>query len=234
MNYAFVVQARLGSTRLPGKILKPFYGNQSILDLMVHKLSAISNIPVIIATTNSVINEPIEKKALALGVKCFRGEENDVLKRFIDVAEYFDIQGIFRICSDNPFLDVHAARQLVEIAMKSCNDYISFDIDGTPSIKTHFGFWGEFVTLDALKRVIGFTDDLLYREHVTNYIYSHPELFNIQLTIDTLEDFSVAQRIYRDLQEKRVEISIEVIVDYVRRHAEYIQLMKQQIKKNSK
>ena len=55
MNYAFVVQARLGSTRLPGKILKPFYGNQSILDLMVHKLSAISNIPVIIATTNSVI-----------------------------------------------------------------------------------------------------------------------------------------------------------------------------------
>ena len=144
MNYAFVVQARLGSTRLPGKILKPFYGNQSILDLMVHKLSAISNIPVIIATTNSVINEPIEKKALALGVKCFRGEENDVLKRFIDVAEYFDIQGIFRICSDNPFLDVHAARQLVEIAMKSCNDYISFDIDGTPSIKTHFGFWGEF------------------------------------------------------------------------------------------
>ena len=159
MNYAFVVQARLGSTRLPGKILKPFYGNQSILDLMVHKLSAISNIPVIIATTNSVINEPIEKKALALGVKCFRGEENDVLKRFIDVAEYFDIQGIFRICSDNPFLDVHAARQLVEIAMKSCNDYISFDIDGTPSIKTHFGFWGEFVTLDALKRVIGFTDD---------------------------------------------------------------------------
>ncbi|MCS2964457.1 hypothetical protein NXV12_28610 [Bacteroides thetaiotaomicron] len=142
MNYAFVVQARLGSTRLPGKILKPFYGNQSILDLMVHKLSAISNIPVIIATTNSVINEPIEKKALALGVKCFRGEENDVLKRFIDVAEYFDIQGIFRICSDNPFLDVHAARQLVEIAMKSCNDYISFDIDGTPSIKTHFGFLG--------------------------------------------------------------------------------------------
>ena len=130
--------------------------------------------------------------------------------------------------------------------MKSCNDYISFDIDGTPSIKTHFGFWGEFVTLDALKRVIGFTDDLLYREHVTNYIYSHPELFNIQwisgspvvskhhnirLTIDTLEDFSVAQRIYRDLQEKRGEISIEVIVDYVRRHAEYIQLMKQQIKK---
>ena len=234
MNYAFVVQARLGSTRLPGKILKPFYGNQSILDLMVHKISAISIIPVIIATTNSVINEPIEKKALALGVKCFRGEENDVLKRLIDVAEYFDIQGIFRICSDNPFLDVH---------------YISFDIDGTPSIKTHFGFWGEFVTLDALKRVIGFTDDLLYREHVTNYIYSHPELFNIQwisgspvvskhhnirLTIDTLEDFSVAQRIYRDLQEKRVEISIEVIVDYVRRHAEYIQLMKQQIKKNSK
>lgn len=57
---------------------------------------------------------------------------------------------------------------------------------------------------------------------------------NIRLTIDTLEDFSVAQRIYRDLQEKRVEISIEVIVDYVRRHAEYIQLMKQQIKKNSK
>lgn len=81
----------------------------------------------------------------------------------------------------------------------------------------------------------------MYREHVTNYIYSHPELFNIQwisgspvvskhhnirLTIDTLEDFSVAQRIYRTR-----EISIEVIVDYVRRHAEYIQLMKQQIKK---
>lgn len=64
MNYAFVVQARLGSTRLPGKILKPFYGNQSILDLMVHKLSAISNIPVIIATTNSVINDLLKRRHL--------------------------------------------------------------------------------------------------------------------------------------------------------------------------
>lgn len=91
-----MVQARLGSTRLPGKILKPFYGNQSILDLMVHKLSAISNIPVIIATTNSVINEPIEKKALALGVKCFRGEENDVLKRFLMLLNIL----IYRVYSE--------------------------------------------------------------------------------------------------------------------------------------
>lgn len=76
---------------------------------MVHKLSAISNIPVIIATTNSVINEPIEKKALALGVKCFRGEEECVLKRFIDVAEYFDIQ-VYSEYVLIILLDVHAAR----------------------------------------------------------------------------------------------------------------------------
>ena len=83
----FIFQARSGSTRMPNKILLPFYDGKSILDLLIEKLKRVKDTQVIIATSVNPNCDPIEEVAKKHEVLCFRGSENDVLQRFIDAAE---------------------------------------------------------------------------------------------------------------------------------------------------
>jgi hypothetical protein len=131
METAFLVQARMGSTRLPHKVLRPFYNNNCILDLLVDKLNQIAGTKIIIATSVGSENDVIEQFCKERNIVCFRGEENDVLKRFIDAAEANGVDRIIRICSDNPFLELNSIKKLVEVANKADAEYISFDINGT-------------------------------------------------------------------------------------------------------
>ena len=249
MKTAFLVQARMGSTRLPHKVLRPFYNNNCILDLLVDKLDQVADTDIIIATSIGSENDVIEQFCKERSMVCFRGEENDVLKRFIDAAEANGVDRIVRVCSDNPFLELNSIKKLVEVAKKSDAEYISFDINGSPSIKTHFGFWTEYVSLGALKRVQCLTDNPIYHEHVTNYIYSNPTIFNVQwidgpiclrgrsnirLTIDTNEDFTNAQHIYAELCKQNPYPTIDEVVSYLNEHPDIYNLMVQQINKNSK
>ena len=244
-----IVQARSGSTRLPGKILLPFYGKKSILDLLIEKLKQVKDAKVVIATSVNPNCDQIENVAMQHGVICFRGSENDVLQRFIDAAEVNHAEKIIRVCSDNPFLELASIQRLASVAEKETADYISFNINGTPSIKTHYGFWTEYVTFDALKRVKEMTNESLYHEHVTNYIYSHPSSFNIKwitgpeivnnhsdirLTIDTEEDFRSAQTIYSNLCQENPYPTIDEVVKYLDMHRDLYVTMKQQINKNTK
>ena len=247
---SFIVQARGGSTRLPNKILLPFYNGKSILELLIAKLKQIDGVDIIIATSVNSNCDVIEQTARVNGVKCFRGSENDVLQRFIDAAEFYHVDQIIRVCSDNPFLEMASINKLVEkVTSQNEADYISFNIGGKPSIKTHFGFWTEYVTLNALKQAKALTDESLYHEHVTNYIYANPSIFNVQwidgpesivkhldirLTIDTPEDFSNAQKIYKDICKKNPYPTIDEIVDFLDAHTEFYDIMKQQIINNSK
>ena len=74
--------------------------------------------------------------------------------------------------------DFKKQQKLIKVAQENKNsDYISFNINGTPSIKTHYGFWTEYVTLDTLKRIKSLTKDKIFHEHVTNYIYTNPHSF---------------------------------------------------------
>lgn len=248
---SFIVQARSGSSRLPNKILLPFYKGKSILELLIEKLKKVAETKIIIATSTNPNCDAIEKIARENDVICFRGSENDVLQRFIDAAESEHVKKIIRVCSDNPFLELHSIQELVTIASSVADDvqYASFNIDGIPSIKTHYGFWTEYVTLDALLKVKKSTNEKLYHEHVTNYIYSHPEQFSIywiegpqsvfgnhsiRLTIDTEEDFENAKKIYADISEKTPYPSIAEVVSYLNEHQDFYLSMKQQIDKNNK
>ncbi len=245
----FMIQARAGSTRLPNKVLLPFFQGKSILDLLIEKLQHVPNTQIVVATSCDPQNERIDSITQKYGVGCFHGSENDVLQRFIDAAEYFYANKLIRICSDNPFLELDSIIQLVKFAETSSKDYISFNIDGKPSIKTHYGFWTEYVTLRALKQVALMTDDPLYHEHVTNYIYSHPDMFSIgwikgpreleghdhiRLTTDTKEDFDSVRSIYSDLCKENPFPTIAQIVSYLDAHKEYYGAMEKQIVKNSK
>ncbi len=129
-------------------------------------------------------------------------------------------------------------------------DYISFDIKGSPSIKTHYGFWAELVTFEALKKVQSLTDEKLYREHVTNYIYENSDIFKVQfiettikneileqnfrLTLDTKEDFKTIKFVINELGKKPQDIRVEDVYNTIKNNKEIINNMLIQIEKNSK
>lgn len=245
-----IIQARVGSTRLPNKILLPFYNNDSILTLMVDKLTKLG-VNIVVATSDDSRNNIIEQEMQKVGVRCFRGSEDNVLNRFIEAAKQVNAKYLIRVCSDNPFLDYNSMKQLVDVVLEvgECHDYIGFRVNDTPSIKTHFGLWAEFVSLAALEKVANLTQDKLYIEHVTNYVYSHPYIFNIKwlsvsstledrqnirLTIDTEADFKNAQKVYSAMQQSFVNYTIENLIAYIDNDPELCHLMEEQILSNSK
>ena len=249
MNYGIIIQARMGSTRLPRKVLREFYNGQTLLEIVIGNLQQVEETKLVVATSVNSNNDELDSFLKEKGVNVFRGDENDVLDRFIRAAEANGIQGVVRICSDNPFLDWHGVASLVDKA-KTCDaDYIGYRINDTPSIKTHFGFWGEYVTLDALKRVAATTDDKQAHEHVTIHIYTHPEEYkcewilcpqflqgrnDIRLTVDNAEDFENAQKVYKTLIETKPDFGLEDVVNYIDDHAELRVSMKQMIENNQK
>lgn len=104
MNIGIIVQARMGSTRLPGKILKQFYGDKTLLETLLENLHKVQGSKVIVATSVNENNDQLERFLTEKGELVFRGSENDVLDRFIKAAEANNVDGIVRICSDNPFM----------------------------------------------------------------------------------------------------------------------------------
>lgn len=250
MNIGIIIQARLTSTRLPQKVLLPFYGSMTILDILINRLRPVCQ-NIVIATSLKSENDELVRFAINKGVSCYRGSEDDVLQRFVDAASSNNITHIIRICSDNPFLDVDSLKELISTVNDSPGyDYVSFDINGAPSIKTHYGFWAEYVSLDALLRINELTSERLYHEHVTNFIYTHPQLFsikwlevssfvkqhkNVRLTIDTKEDFENAANIYAALYSQvGCSPSMEDVLAFLDAHDEYYKVMESQIYKNSK
>jgi spore coat polysaccharide biosynthesis protein SpsF len=249
-NLSFIIQARVNSSRLPSKILLPFFNDKTVFDLLIEKLQDnFPTIPIIIATSTDKTNDVLQTIALEKKVMIFKGDENDVLSRFIEAADKFNIENAIRICSDNPFLDVEELQKLIDFVQANNYDYVSFCIDGIPSIKTHFGFWAEYVSIEALKKVNAITQSSFYHEHVTNYIYENSEFFTIRflqpdssitgikdvrMTLDTQNDFKILSEIYSILSMKYDHFGINEIISFLNDNPYYKIEMKTQIKNNSK
>lgn len=249
-----IIQARMGATRLPGKMVRPFYGEKGVLELLLQRFKERfahrQDIVMLVATTVHPSDDLIAEIAERNGYLLFRGSEEDVLQRFIDAASYAGVEKMLRICADNPFLDMDAVEILIRRISMQPHDYIAFSTsEGIPSIKTHWGFWPEAVRLDALKQVAQATSEKLYHEHVTNYIYTHPDDFdidlipipqeieeneNIRLTLDTPEDFEMQRTIYDRCIERHGRIDIRSVLDTLEAFPAFYAQMKQQILLNIK
>ena len=249
MNCGIIIQARMGSTRLPRKILREFYDRKSLIEIIINNLQKLDSAHVIVATSINPNNNELVTFLEKRNIPVYRGSENDVLSRFIGAAETYGIDGIVRICSDNPFLDRQGIEHLIEKGKTSDADYIGYRINNTPSIKTHFGFWGEFVTLNALKRVDATTKDKMSHEHVTIHMYTHPDEFkcewiecpaylqgrnDIRLTVDNEEDFINAQEVYSALCSIDPNFGLQDVVKYIDSHSELQESMKKMIANNQK
>jgi spore coat polysaccharide biosynthesis protein SpsF len=225
MKIGIIIQARTGSTRLPNKVLMPFFEEETILDIIISKLKKLQ-LPIVLATSTNANDNILIEFAEKHGIYFFQGDENNVLKRFVDAANEFDLDTIIRVCADNPFLSVEYAEQLIANFKTNPADYTSFfTSQQIPVIKTHYGVFVEIVRLSALQKVLNLTDEKLYLEHVTNYIYANPNLFsiskvplpfpecdNIRLTIDTPDDFKFVNALYCQYKNTTVSELISTLV----------------------
>ena len=253
MKTGIIIQARLGSTRLPRKMILPFYEGQGILEVLLIRLKSTideKTTPIILATTTNPMDDELEIIGNKYGIPVVRGSENDVLERFVEAASKFKITNIIRVCADNPLLDLNKLQELIEKSEDANVDYYSFSTsEPLPTILTAYGFWAESVHLEALKKVAEITNEKLYREHVTNFVYQHPDEFNIafelinstiekeksiRLTVDTLADFNLIKVIYKDLIDKGIEFKAENIVKYIVSNPDWMEIMKKEILANKK
>jgi len=246
MNPAIIIQARLGSTRLPKKVLMKFYNDNTILDIIVQSIKKATSLPIVIATSDNQLDDTLEKYCLEKNYLCFRGSEHNVLKRFIDTAEHYGFSHLFRICADNPFLQPDTIKEILTTFNANLeSEYISYNVFGKPSILTHYGFWPEFASIYALQKALQ-KGTMFNHEHVTNYIYTHPEEFKIvwlktpvwlhkdndyRLTVDDITDFKNTQQLFELCFP---DLSPANIFHHIEKEEALIISMKNQITKNSK
>ena len=233
MNVGIVIQARKGSSRLPGKVVESFYNDQSILEIIIYRiLKTYDAKKVVLATTTNSIDNEVEQIGQKVGVNVFRGSENNVLNRFTSVVKEYEFDGVIRVCADNPFLDVKSFSDLINWGTKPNVDYVGFSAtDARPTIKTHFGLWAEYVSSNALLKAEELTTERFYQEHVTNFIYGNPQLFkidlhelpnnwakekNIRFTLDTKEDFELLKELYQDCILQNIEFTPANLISYVK------------------
>ncbi len=248
-SYGIIIQARSNASRLPGKMTMPFYDEKTILELLLMRLKqAITHYPIYVATSKNKADDAIQKMANNLGVPVFRGDETNVLMRMLDAAHFFKISNVIRVCADNPFLNVNSILTLIETHKNDPVDYISFEVgDNTPAILSHFGFYAELVKTAALQKALSTTANSYYLEHVTNYVYTHPEEFlikfikapaniynrtDLRLTVDRLQDFEIAQKIFSVMIKN--DFSQEELVNFIDSNSEIKSSMLQMIEQNRK
>lgn len=204
MRTATIVQARMGSTRLPGKVMMDL-GGATVLARVVQRLRRASLIgELIIATTFDPADDVIVEECKALGVAFFRGEVRDVLDRYYRTALHFGAEVIVRITSDCPLIEPEVTDRVIDTFLEQRPDYASNAVQRTYPR----GLDTEVFTFDALERTWQKAQRPYQRSHVTAYIYENPEQFKIvsvtgdadyswqRWTVDTPDDLRFIREVY--------------------------------------
>lgn len=218
MKVIAILQARMGSTRMPGKVLRALIPGKSLLACLIDRLKQSGTVSeIVIATSDLEQDTPIETAAAALQAKCFRGSESDVLSRFVGAAGSNENSLIVRLCADSPLHDA----ELVDVCVReylSKRDTVDYVSNMHPE-SFPYGTAVEVFPLDVLWRLDRLTKEPQLREHVTSLVYHQPELFrtaNVEhsrdlsayrFAVDYPEDFAFAQAIYERLYTHNARFS---------------------------
>ncbi|MBA7614855.1 8-amino-3,8-dideoxy-manno-octulosonate cytidylyltransferase [subsurface metagenome] len=227
-----IIQARVGSTRLPGKVLKDLAG-QPMLARVVNRTQRAKTISaIVVATTTKPTDDVIIRLCEKQGWSYFRGSEEDVLDRYYRAALAFKADAIARITSDCPLIEP-------EIIDKVGNDFLSSypDVDYVSNnlVPTFpLGLDVEVMRFDALRKAWQEDNNLAWREHVTPYIQHHSEKFKIRnvlndkdysymrWTVDTIEDLTFVRKIYDHFQNDK--FTWKEALQLLEEHAEWLEI----------
>jgi glutamate-1-semialdehyde 2,1-aminomutase len=237
MKVVALVQARMGSTRLPGKVLKPIVG-KPMIELLLTRLSQSSELDeIVVATSKNAKNDELQSVVESLGYRCTRGSEKDVLSRFYESAIFVGADVVVRITGDCPLVDSKLVDECIKSYKNSNVDYFS-NVD--PATYPD-GLDIEVISFESIERANNETDSEFDREHVTPYIRNsdsfskfsmqHTEdLSNQRWSVDESEDLIVVTNVF-EYFSPNILFDWEQILELSRSQSKLFQ-ENQQIKNN--
>jgi len=238
MNTVAVIQARMGSSRLPGKVLMDL-GGETTLARVVRRLQRSRQVTkIVVATTTARGDQAIIRECEHLQVVCFRGEEQDVLDRYYQAASANAADAVVRVTSDCPLIDPELVDETVEVFRDEHADYASNVFPRTYPR----GLDTEVFSFDALDRAWREAREAHQREHVTPYLYEHPQIFKLaslsgaadysryRWTLDTREDLELLRAIYSRF-DGRDDFSWKEVLRLMEREPELAELNSQVLQK---
>jgi spore coat polysaccharide biosynthesis protein SpsF len=224
-----IIQARMGSTRFPGKSLRPIAG----VPLLEHIIIRLKQVPeidlILLAIPENESESPLIEFAHQLHVPVFQGSEEDVLGRFVKAGESVQTEHVVRVCGDNPLIDIPLLSSLIQAHLTDNADYT------LPQDPVPLGSACEVVRLETLKKVNELAKSSMYREHVTTWFHEYPSSFSIKrveapnylrdhlyrLTVDTDQDFQLMDEVFNNLvHSSDLPLSLETVIEYLIAHPE--------------
>lgn len=227
MKCVIVIQARMTSTRLPGKVLMDLAG-QPMLAQQLRRLARCRQADeIVVATTTNATDDPVVAVARDEGVRWFRGSETDVLARYVGAAREAKADVVVRVTADCPLIDPEQSDRVIEAlaSQRERCDYASNVVRRTfPQ-----GLDTEAMYMDVLERLSRLAQSAPAREHVTYFILNeHPELFNIRSvtdtennsdlrwTVDVPQDLEMVRRLYQEISLGERAVGYRELLAYVR------------------
>lgn len=211
MKTVAIIQARMSSTRLPGKVLAEVIGKPLLFHVVERSRACPLLDEVMVATTDKVPDDPVAYFCREKGIPFFRGDPDDVLKRYADAARSGNADVVVRITADCPLIDPTIVGKVIEEFRKNQYDYATNVLDRTYPRGLDTEVIGRSL-LESLERDVHDPED---REHVTRYIYCHPQEFKIgsvkhtedlsrhRWTVDTPEDLLFVRTVYNHFGQDR-------------------------------
>jgi len=207
-----ILQARMGSTRLPGKVLLSIDESHKIIEFLINQLNQARINRLIIAIPDNKENDVLEEYLEKLNVICFRGDESDVLDRYYQCAKRFSLKHIIRLTGDNPLIDPEVVNLAIKKYHVSECDYLTNSINRT----FPYGTEVEIFSFNSLESAWKNAKKKSEREHVTPYFYDNPDKFNIKhltqsvdhskfrYTVDQEEDFLLVKQIVKKIKNRPI------------------------------
>ncbi len=241
MKTAAIIEARMASSRLPGKVLLPVL-SLPMLGRLILRLKSIEFLDqIIVATTNNLDDDLIVATAAKYGADIYRGSESDVLGRVLEAAKKYDVDLIVEITGDCPIIDPTIVVSIIQSYFDSEADYVSnSNIRSYPD-----GMDVQVYRTNVLEFSSSLANLPLEREHVTLHIRQNPTLFkildihspleffypNLGLTLDTSEDLDFLTKIIESLEPKKFLFSLKDILDYLDKNSDLLRINSHVIRK---
>lgn len=236
-NIVIVVQARMSSSRLPGKVLMPVLG-KSLLYRMIERLRMVNHkVQIVIATSTDAKDDAIEAEAAAIGVPCYRGSLDNCLDRHYQAGKQYNADVVIKIPSDCPLIDPRIIDEVLDFYFAHEGEYDFVNNLHPPTWPD--GNDVEIMTMPCIERTWKEATRPLELEHTTPYIWENPDKFRIanitwptgldysmshRFTIDYRADYDFIDRVYQELYPSKVNFSCDDILALLDKKPEIYQI----------
>ena len=229
-----VIQARMGSTRLPQKAIKKILG-KTLIEWAKYRLQFCETVDqIVLSTADTEDNDVLAEHAKKIGLEYYRGSEKDLVSRLLETARNFSADAIVRITGDCPLVDSKILDSLVDKYLENPKniDYVCNILPPTyPD-----GMDVEIISSEILEKLDKEVKDQLYREWITTTIMENPDRFKIlnfpykknisdlRLTVDYPEDFELTEKIFENLHQEGNSFYLEDILEFLKKNPELVKI----------